>query len=77
MNLHTYNPKLSMRKGAVEGGSAGALAVLLGILMRAIRVKNPDLPWSPNEDIVIFGAGVGILAGLWRWFRNRRKHNVV
>jgi len=26
---------------------------------------------------VIIGAGVGLLAGLWRWLRNRRKHNVV
>lgn len=77
MNLHSYNPKLSLKKGAVEGSSAGALAILLGIIMRSIRVKNPDLPWGPTEDAAIVGAGVGILAGIWRWWRNQHKHNVV
>lgn len=77
MKLHTYDPKKAVAKGATEAGSAGGLAILLGIIMRAIRVKNPDLPWSPTEDVIIVGAGVGFLAGIVRWFRNRRKHNGI
>lgn len=49
MKVHTYDPKKAVAKGATEAGSAGGLAILLGIIMRAIRVKNPDLPWSPTE----------------------------
>ncbi|KKN23250.1 hypothetical protein LCGC14_0906950 [marine sediment metagenome] len=74
MKLLTYDPKVSVRKGATEAGSAGGLAILLGIIMQAIRGKNPDLPWTPAQDVVIVGAGVGFLAGIARWFRNRRKH---
>lgn len=77
MKLHTYDPTISVRKGATEAGSAGGLATLLGIIMRAIRVNNPDLPWGPTEDVVIVGAGVGFLAGVIRWWRNRRKHKVI
>jgi len=77
MNLHIYDPQLSLKKGAVEGSSAGVLAGLLALVLASVRAKNPDLPWGPSEDAVIIGAGVGLLAGLWRWLRNRRKHNVV
>jgi len=77
MKLHVYDPKKSVAKGATQAGSAGGLALLLGIIMRAIRVKNPELPWSPTEDVVIVGTGVGFLAGIVRWWRNRRKHKVI
>lgn len=77
MILHKYDPQISVRKGAAETGTAGGLALLLGFIMRAIRLKNPDLPWTPTEDVAIVGAGVGLLAGILRWWRNRRKHNVI
>lgn len=77
MKLHTYDPKISVSKGVTETGTAGGLALLLGFIVRAIRLKNPDLPWSPTEDVAIVGAGVGLLAGIARWWRNRRKHKVI
>jgi len=77
MKLHSYDPKKSVAKGASAAGSAGGLTILLGIIMRIIRGNNPDLPWPPNQDLVIVGAGVGFLAGIMRWWRNRRKHNGI
>jgi len=74
---NTYNPKKAVLKGAQTAGGTGGLAVLLGILLRSIRVKNPELPWSPTEDVVIVGVAVGLLAGIRRWWRNRRKHKGV
>lgn len=77
MKLHRYDPKIARRKGAAQTGTAGSLAILLGLIMRAVRAKNPELPWTVTEDVVIVGAGVGLLAGIARWFRNRRKHKVI
>lgn len=77
MKLHSYDPKKAVKKGAAEGSTAGGLALVLGLLMRAVRAKNPDLPWSVTEDVAVVSVGVGFFAGIARWFRNRRKHNGI
>jgi hypothetical protein len=72
--MATYSSRKSVEKGVAEGGIAGSLAILLGVAMGAIRANNPDLPWGTEVDGAVVGATTGLLAGVAKWWRNRKKH---
>ncbi len=70
----TYDPSKSVKKGAAEGGIAASFGVLLGVVLSMVRTNNPDLPIAPESDAAVIGAVTGLLVGVTKWFRNRRKH---
>ena len=70
-----YNPKISTAKGATEGGAAGIIAAMItGLVLK----NNPGLAEDPQVGAAIgaavVGVTTGVLGGLFKFFRNRRKH---
>lgn len=72
--MHVYSPAETAKRATTDAGALGAIGVLLGLAMPAVR-QSVALPWGPEQDVVAVGAVVGLLAGVKRGVRNWWKNS--
>lgn len=73
MNYQSPHKPAAGRKAIKEGSGVAATGIILAVLFRLFRGKNPDVIWDPAQDPEIVAATSGGLFALFRWLRKRFK----
>lgn len=68
-----YDPEISRKKGATEGGIAGFVTLLTMSVVSAIR-QQFEVPWDVEVDVAFVTGIVTLVTGVTKWWRNRSKH---
>jgi len=74
VELKPYKPELTQAKAAKAAGPVAIAAAVVALL----RVAFGDyLFWGPDKDAVAAGVAATAVAGIWKYWSDRRKHKQI